>query len=1385
MAVSALPQARAELNRIESTRPDAISLAMLASLARHVEPELLRALRLRCATHFQGDERPRVDTEAAVWFGPFVETRGPDGITFYPEYAELLRQRLRKTPELFELAHAVIDECHLSIAPVVRWEEELVYAALAHGMPETQRRGALERAAWRGLKAISGGQRPGLEEWVVDMWERLPEPARHNPVVGQMRAVSEARVRLREGGGEGVKPGTAGWPEVVLDVERLDHGLRLGFLNGQGEFGMPVPDIEPVTIEVLRKKPEVLIVPRGGFVDVENAEWPLRLRTLDGRVYEIEQKRIAAKAARFVFDVFLSHVASDKARVRRLAERLRDKGLRVWFDEWVIRPGDDIHLAIERGLENARTLVLCLSPAALLSDWVFLERGTVRFRDPANVDRRFIPLLLEECDLPGALRMYRHVDFREEDDEAFAELLAACRPVIPEPRPAHVKEPLRGHSGQVRAVAATSDGRRLISGAYDRTVRAWDLGTDACIRVLRGHADRVLCVATSSDGRRAASGSADGTIRVWDLSSGDSLALDGHESDVFAVVFTPDGRSCLSGSFDRTVRIWDLESSRCTGVLEGHEDSVFSLAVTPDGKRAASSSGDGTIHIWDLQSLRSLGILRGHEQAVDRLAITPDGYRVTSISRDHTVRLWDVARAQCLRLFEGHAAPVLGLCQTPDGRYAATTALDRTLRIWDLESGACVATKEVTGVLSLAMAPDGARLFGGCSDGNIVQWDFAELLRTNAGEVASTYVSAKVVLLGDSGVGKSGLARRLADDQFAATASTHGVAVWRLDARDWAQIPPAEEREVLLWDLAGQEDYRLLHRLRIDDAAMALVLINPRSDDPLAGAEDWVRALGSDVVRILVAARSDIGGLRVGRQKIDRFLEEHGFAGYLETSAKTGENCLALKQLIAERIPWNRLERTTAPKLLTDIRKAVLEMRDEGEIRLLRFTELCQQLGQKLGVGLNPEMVRTAVTHLGHNGLLLPLPFGDLVLMQPELLDSYAGAVIRSARQHVDEIGWLREEDVFERRLDFSGVRRLNAPEEALLMRALVQMFLDRSLCLSDDTPQGRLLIFPSLYRRERPFPNEPEISISYSFRGDLQAIFSTLVVRLAQTQNFVRKELWRNAAEFLTLKGQTAGLVVDRIGDREGRIHVFFDREVPDAEKALFAEYVHRHIAKYAQDVRRERRYFCRYCGAKVDSALVERRLAAGRDFVTCMECDRKIPLQDFIEERAGRDPVAERVLAMEEASRRELDAGALEQMLIGHMMAVCEEANQIFRTVTGPVAGIDGEVEFRNDDGMASGRRIYLELRSRKLPLPIRESDGRAVFDITTQQARLWVEQPEDVYLVIRDAEETVRWMNVTRYLKEHGERSIREVVFEGEKVDAATVWRLRDAVFGRDSR
>ena len=77
-------------------------------------------------------------------------------------------------------------------------------------------------------------------------------------------------------------------------------------------------------------------------------------------------------------------------------------------------------------------------------------------------------------------------------------------------------------------------------------------------------------------------------------------------------------------------------------------------------------------------------------------------------------------------------------------------------------------------------------------------------------------------------------------------------------------------------------------------------------------------------------------------------------------------------------------------------------------------------------------------------------------------------------------------------------------------------------------------------------------------------------------------------------------------------------------------------------------------------DFDAVRKRLEAGKDFIYCQQCDEKLVLIDFIEQRLKSDPVAQRILAMDEAATRELDTQALEQILIGHMMAICGEANQ-----------------------------------------------------------------------------------------------------------------------------
>lgn len=129
----------------------------------------------------------------------------------------------------------------------------------------------------------------------------------------------------------------------------------------------------------------------------------------------------------FEFDVFLSHSSKDKDIVRPLAERLRDDGLRVWFDEWSIPFGGMISAAIEDGLKNSRCLVLCMSGNASDADWVNMEQYSFRFKDPLNRELRFLPLRLDDAELKMSLAGFKYLDWRKQDEQAYQQLLRACQ----------------------------------------------------------------------------------------------------------------------------------------------------------------------------------------------------------------------------------------------------------------------------------------------------------------------------------------------------------------------------------------------------------------------------------------------------------------------------------------------------------------------------------------------------------------------------------------------------------------------------------------------------------------------------------------------------------------------------------------------------------------------------------------------------------------------------------------------------------------------------------------------------------------------------------------------------------------------------------------------
>src|SRR5262249_3779318 len=104
------------------------------------------------------------------------------------------------------------------------------------------------------------------------------------------------------------------------------------------------------------------------------------------------------------------------------------------------------------------------------------------------------------------------------------------------------------------------DGRRLVTGNWDGTVRLWDVQTGRPLHRMRGHTGWVLGVAFSPDGRRVASGGEGGIVRLWDVNSGQevlALPLAGRVmSWPGAPAFRPDGTRLVSPA-KAGIRVWD------------------------------------------------------------------------------------------------------------------------------------------------------------------------------------------------------------------------------------------------------------------------------------------------------------------------------------------------------------------------------------------------------------------------------------------------------------------------------------------------------------------------------------------------------------------------------------------------------------------------------------------------------------------------------------------------------------------------------------------------------------------------------------------------------------------------------------------------------------
>lgn len=275
---------------------------------------------------------------------------------------------------------------------------------------------------------------------------------------------------------------------------------------------------------------------------------------------------------------------------------------------------------------------------------------------------------------------------------------------------------LVGHDGTVLSVCVSPDGKYVISGSADFTVRIWSLSNNLQEAVLAGHSGAVNSVVVNSECRFIASGSSDYKVIIWSFWARSQEALfTGHTASVTSVCISPDSRFIISASLDSLIIVWDFMNKNKDAVLEGHSAGVTSLCMSPNGMYIASGCQDGSIKIWSFINKCVEAILTGHTESVNTICMSSDGFNIITGSDDKSVRVWDFINKSQESVLTGHKKEVNSVSMSNYGKYVVSGSGDKSIKIWNISSMSleAVLPKNTSAVTSLCMSPDGRFVVSG------------------------------------------------------------------------------------------------------------------------------------------------------------------------------------------------------------------------------------------------------------------------------------------------------------------------------------------------------------------------------------------------------------------------------------------------------------------------------------------------------------------------------------------------------------------------------------------------------------------------------------------------------------------------------------------------
>ena len=296
---------------------------------------------------------------------------------------------------------------------------------------------------------------------------------------------------------------------------------------------------------------------------------------------------------------------------------------------------------------------------------------------------------------------------------------------------------LSGHDGWVTSVDYSPDGRFLVSGSSDQTVKVWSVVDQKEITTFAGHTSMVNAVEFSPDGEVIVSASSDATVRLWSLPKQKEIAtIVAHKYGVNDVTFSPDGKLFATAARDYTVKLWSTETLEAIAVLDRQRNLVQSVQFSPDGETLLT--GSDSTRLWqvsDLAQLDSWNVTSGWTWAID---FSPSAGIFLTAQSNGQVKLWRTRDRKEIRSLIGHASDVSEAKFSPDGQFVASVS--REIRLWSIVGMSTVARLKdgENYVHSVDFSPNGRSIATGTHNRTILIWDIQPYLHP-------TILEAKVV----------------------------------------------------------------------------------------------------------------------------------------------------------------------------------------------------------------------------------------------------------------------------------------------------------------------------------------------------------------------------------------------------------------------------------------------------------------------------------------------------------------------------------------------------------------------------------------------------------------------------------------------------------------